>query len=67
MGNTQDDDPVCVAACTDPRRSLKGCRVGDVHLKIGSLIRDRELNKTFLENRLDEQFQAISEQRAELR
>ncbi|KAF8540206.1 hypothetical protein BDD12DRAFT_880863 [Trichophaea hybrida] len=36
------------------------------HLEIGSRIRDMELNKNFLENRLDEQLQAISEQRAEL-
>ena len=37
-----------------------------LHLEIGSRIRDMELNKNFLENRLDEQLQAISEQRAEL-
>ena len=37
-----------------------------LHLEIGSRIRDIELNKNFLENRLDEQLQAISEQRAEL-
>jgi hypothetical protein len=38
----------------------------NLHLEIGSRIRDMELNKNFLENRLDEQLQAISEQRAEL-
>jgi len=38
----------------------------NLHLEIGSRIRDIELNKNFLENRLDEQLQAISEQRAEL-
>ncbi|KAL5330312.1 hypothetical protein ACEPPN_003838 [Leptodophora sp. 'Broadleaf-Isolate-01'] len=38
----------------------------NLHLELGSRIRDMELNKNFLENRLDEQLQAISEQRAEL-
>jgi hypothetical protein len=35
-------------------------------LEIGSRIRDIELNKNFLENRLDEQLRAINKQRAEL-
>lgn len=35
-------------------------------LEIGSRIRDMELNKNFLENRLDEQLRAINKQRAEL-
>jgi len=35
-------------------------------LEIGSRIRDMELNKNFLENRLDEQLQTINRQRAEL-
>jgi len=38
----------------------------NLHLELGSRIRDMELNKNFLENRLDEQLHALSEQRAEL-
>jgi hypothetical protein len=37
-----------------------------LHLEIESRLRDMEINKNFLENRLDEQLRAISEQRAEL-
>lgn len=44
----------------------RAAELENLHLEIGSRIRDMELNKNFLENRLDEQFQAISEQRAEL-
>ncbi len=44
----------------------RAAELENLHLEIGSRIRDMELNKNFLENRLDEQLQAISEQRAEL-
>jgi hypothetical protein len=44
----------------------RGIELENLHLEIGSRIRDMELNKNFLENRLDQQLQAISEQRAEL-
>jgi hypothetical protein len=44
----------------------RAAELENLHLEIGSRIRDIELNKNFLENRLDEQLQAISEQRAEL-
>ena len=37
-----------------------------LHLEIESRLRDMEINKNLLENRLDEQLRAISEQRAEL-
>jgi uncharacterized coiled-coil protein SlyX len=37
-----------------------------LHLEIESRLRDMEINKNFLENRLDEQLRAISEQRADL-
>jgi hypothetical protein len=37
-----------------------------LHLEIESRLRDMEINKNFLENRLDERLRAISEQRAEL-
>ena len=57
-----------------PRKQVKrwkgdhsrAAELENLHLEIGSRIRDMELNKNFLENRLDEQLQAISEQRAEL-
>ena len=38
----------------------------DLHLEIERRIRDMELNKNFLEERLDKQLHAIQEQRAEL-
>jgi hypothetical protein len=44
----------------------RAAELENLPLEIGSRIRDMELNKNFLENRLDEQLQAISEQRAEL-
>ena len=44
----------------------RAAELENLFLEIGSRIRDMELNKNFLENRLDEQLQAISEQRAEL-
>jgi len=44
----------------------RAAELENLHLEIGSRIRDMELNKNFLENRLDEQLHAISEQRAEL-
>lgn len=44
----------------------RAAELENLHLEIGSWIRDMELNKNFLENRLDEQLHAISEQRAEL-
>ncbi|RDL40953.1 uncharacterized protein BP5553_00932 [Venustampulla echinocandica] len=44
----------------------RAAELENLQLEIGSRIRDMELNKNFLENRLDEQLQVISEQRAEL-
>ena len=44
----------------------RAAELENLRLEIGSRIRYMELNKNFLENRLDEQLQAISEQRAEL-
>ena len=44
----------------------RAAELENLHLEIGSRIRDMELNKNFLENRLDEQLKAISDQRAEL-
>jgi hypothetical protein len=44
----------------------RAAELENLRLEIGSRIRDMELNKNFLENRLDEQPQTISEQRAEL-
>jgi hypothetical protein len=44
----------------------RAAELENLHLEIGSRIRDMELNKNFLENRLDEQLQVISEQCAEL-
>ncbi len=37
-----------------------------LHLEIENWLRDVEINKNFLENRLDEQLREISEQRTEL-
>jgi hypothetical protein len=45
---------------------LRAAELENLHLEVGSRIRDMELTKNFLENRLDEQLRAIYEQRAEL-
>jgi hypothetical protein len=44
----------------------RAAQLEHLHLEIESRLRDMEINKNFLENRLDEQLRAISEQRAEL-
>ena len=44
----------------------RAARLERLHLEIESRLRDMEINKNFLENRLDEQLRAISEQHAEL-
>lgn len=44
----------------------RAAQLTQLSLEIENRIKDMELNKNFLENRLDEQLRAISEQRAEL-
>ena len=46
--------------------SLRAVDLEKLCLEMGSRIRDMELNKNFLENRLDEQLQAVNEKREEL-
>jgi hypothetical protein len=40
---------------------LRAAQLERLHLEIESRLRDMEINKNFLENKLDEQLQAVSE------
>jgi hypothetical protein len=48
------------------RDPLRTAQLEDLHREMESRIRDMELNKNFLENRLEDELQKINEQRAEL-